>query len=134
MLYEVITEGDDHSEALFRHLVQRNALNLHARIWISDVLVGEQTRFELEARARSWLTSLEEGQASLPVELPAPDPQNVDGRQVQQALLLVGSPKTRKSTSVSLGGYLYQQLENQGVETKTIYLYTVLSSPRNNFV
>ncbi len=125
-----LDEGDDHSEALFRHLVQRNALNLHARIWISDVLVGEQTRFELEARARSWLTSLEEGQASLPVELPAPDPQNVDGRQVQQALLLVGSPKTRKSTSVSLGGYLYQQLENQGVETKTIYLYTVLSSPR----
>ncbi len=125
-----LDEGDDHSEALFRHLAQRNALNLHARIWISDVLVGEQTRLGLEARASGWLTSLEKGQSSPLAELPSADPQNIDGRQVQQALLLVGSPKTRKSTSVSLGGYLYQQLEKQGVHTKTIYLYTVLSSPR----
>lgn len=123
-------EGDTHSEALFRHLVQRNALNWHARTWISDVLVGEQTRLELEVKVRGWLTSLEKGQTSLPINLPTSDNQNGGGQPIHEAILLVGSPKTRKSTSVSLGGYLHQQLEKQSIHTKTIYLYTVLTSPR----
>jgi multimeric flavodoxin WrbA len=45
-------------------------------------------------------------------------------------LLLVGSPKTRKSTSNSLGAYLYEQLEQRSIQTETINLYTVLSSAK----
>jgi len=48
---------------------------------------------------------------------------------VKRALLLVGSPKTRKSTSNSLGGYLFEQLEKRSIQTETIYLHTMLGSP-----
>jgi hypothetical protein len=44
-------------------------------------------------------------------------------------VLLVGSPRTAKSTSFALGDYLREQLASQGVETQTIQLYTTLSSP-----
>ncbi|MEI7771754.1 MAG: NAD(P)H-dependent oxidoreductase, partial [Chloroflexales bacterium] len=44
-------------------------------------------------------------------------------------VLLVGSPRTTKSTSFALGDYLRAQLAGQGVETQTIQLYTTLSSP-----
>ena len=42
---------------------------------------------------------------------------------------LVGSPRTRKSTSASLGGYLFEQLGARGIETQTIQIYTTLNSP-----
>jgi hypothetical protein len=47
---------------------------------------------------------------------------------MRRALLLVGSPKTRKSTSNSLGGYLFEQLSARSIQTETIYLHTVLRS------
>jgi hypothetical protein len=47
---------------------------------------------------------------------------------VHRAVLLVGSPRTRKSTSASLGGYLFEQLSARGVETKTVQIYTSINS------
>lgn len=47
---------------------------------------------------------------------------------VKRAVLLVGSPRTRKSTSVSLGGYLFEQLNSRGIETQTIQIYTSINS------
>jgi NAD(P)H-dependent FMN reductase len=44
--------------------------------------------------------------------------------------LLVGSPRTRKSTSASLGGYLLEQLNARGIDTHTIQIYTSLSAPQ----
>ncbi|MEW6242462.1 MAG: NAD(P)H-dependent oxidoreductase, partial [Chloroflexota bacterium] len=41
----------------------------------------------------------------------------------------VGSPRTKKSTSASLGNYLFEQLTARGVETETIQIYTSLNSP-----
>jgi hypothetical protein len=49
--------------------------------------------------------------------------------EVGRAVLLVGSPKTRNSTSNSLGGYLYDQLAERGIEVETVYLHTVVRSP-----
>jgi multimeric flavodoxin WrbA len=43
-------------------------------------------------------------------------------------VLLIGSPRTRKSTSASLGGYLFEQLNARGIETQTIQIYTSINS------
>jgi hypothetical protein len=40
----------------------------------------------------------------------------------------VGSPRTRQSTSASLGGYLLEQLQAQGVQVETHYIHTTLRS------
>jgi hypothetical protein len=42
--------------------------------------------------------------------------------------LLVGSPRTRKSTSNSLGGYLFEQLSARGIQTDTVYIHTTIRS------
>jgi multimeric flavodoxin WrbA len=119
---------DTRSATIFRHLVQRNALNFHARTWISDVLPTSQADEELQAAVQSWLSMLRKGQSSAPVTLPA-GAITLNGQQeIKRALLLVGSPKTRKSTSNSLGGYLFEHLAGLGVQTETIYLHTVVRS------
>jgi hypothetical protein len=51
-----------------------------------------------------------------------------DAAPVKRAVLLVGSPRTKKSTSASLGGYLFEQLSSRGIETQTIQIYTSLNS------
>jgi hypothetical protein len=42
------------------------------------------------------------------------------------ALLLIGSPKPKASTSASLGGYLAEELEELGVQAKSLKLTTTL--------
>jgi hypothetical protein len=49
---------------------------------------------------------------------------------IRSAVLLVGSPRTSKSTSASLGGYLFDQLSERSIQTETIYLHTILRSPQ----
>ena len=44
------------------------------------------------------------------------------------ALILVGSPRGRLSTSTSIGNYLSQGLEGRGFETETLWLREVLPS------
>jgi len=92
----------------------------------------------MRASAQKWLDDLQSGRSSKRVELP------IDGNpasvletgndrgpvDIQRALLLVGSPKTRKSTSNSLGGYMFEQLEARSIQTETIYLHTVMRNPQ----
>jgi multimeric flavodoxin WrbA len=47
---------------------------------------------------------------------------------IRRALLLVGSPRTRKSSSQSLGGYLFEQLSARNIQTETIYTHTTMRS------
>ena len=140
-----IDARDAQSEAVFRHLVQRNALNLHSKTWVGDVVLAGQSDGELLASAQKWLNDLQSGRSSQRVELPTNgDPSTAASTssarrlgtgtghgsvEIQRALLLVGSPKTRKSTSNSLGGYLFEQLSARSIPTETIYLHTVLRSP-----
>ena len=51
------------------------------------------------------------------------------GAAPRRAVLLVGSPRTRSSTSASLGSYLAGRLAERGVEVETIQLYPVAGSP-----
>jgi multimeric flavodoxin WrbA len=122
---------DAQVEAIFRHLVQRNALNWHAGTWVGDVIPAYQSEEELLASARRWVDGIQNRNPSPQVELPASRVTTGYGpMEMRRALLLVGSPKTRKSTSNSLGTYLFEQLGVRGVETETIYLHTILRSPK----
>lgn len=135
-------ENDEHSELVFRHLVQRIALNWHSKTWIADVVLANQSEVEMRASMDQHLLDLRDHKSSLLVVQMGNGGQLVQNSRsgvfwhgmkedhqeftVQRALLLVGSPKTRKSTSHSLGGYLFDQLAVRSVHTEIIYLHTVL--------
>ena len=117
------------SETVFRHLVQRNALNWHAKTWVGDVVLANQSDEELQTSAHQWLDDIQNRKSSSQVELPVMGETDHTPVEIRRALLLVGSPKTRKSTSNSLGGYLFEGLSVRSIQTETIYLHTVLRSP-----
>jgi multimeric flavodoxin WrbA len=134
--------ADAHAEALFRHLVQRNAINWHAGNYTCGVVFTGQTDADMAMSAQEWLNDLARDQTPLTLSLPKNG--NVPSAvsqgstsqlrlgsdrgpvEIRRSLLLVGSPKTRKSTSNSLGGYLFERLGAQGIQTKTVFLHTVL--------
>jgi multimeric flavodoxin WrbA len=122
---------DEQSEGVFRHLVQRNAVNWHAERWVGDVVLAGQPEGDLQTSARKWLDDLQSGRSPHPVELPVNgDHRSGEPVEIRRALLLVGSPKTRRSTSNSLGEYLFEQLGTQAIQTETIYLHPVLRNPQ----
>ncbi len=116
---------DAQAESVFRHLAWRNALNMYAKSAAIGVVLASQTDGEIQAAAQGWLNDLHNGAKPQFAQLPE-NGEKVSGTvEVRRALLLVGSPRTRKSTSNSLGGYLFERL---GVPSETIYLHTVLRS------
>jgi multimeric flavodoxin WrbA len=120
---------DAPSETIFRHLVQRNAINFHAQTHVSGVVLPGQLDEEMQASSRKWLDDLQSDRSTARVDLPISRAASRGAVEIRRALLLVGSPKTRKSTSNSLGAYLFEQLSAQSIQTETIYLHTVLRSP-----
>jgi multimeric flavodoxin WrbA len=119
---------DPQAEAVFRHLVYRNAINLYAQKSASGVLVGEPSEKELSDQVGLWLAALERP-ANLSVPALPEIPLSPAGKPPRHAVLLVGSPRTKKSTSASLGNYLFDQLAQRGVQTETLQVYTAFSSP-----
>ena len=121
---------DAKADAVFRHLAWRNAINFHARRFAAEVVPTGWTDGRLAEASGAWLDELERHGSPVPEMLPAEDVGQIDGAvEIKRALLLVGSPRSRNSTSNSLGGYLYEQLAARGVEIETIYLHTVVRSP-----
>jgi multimeric flavodoxin WrbA len=132
-----LEEHDIQAETLFAQLVQRNAINFFSENAVSGVVLADQTNREIRPALRGWLQDLQNGEThrkdlisdydSLTDMIRAD--KDSPAVEVHRALLLVGSPKTRKSTSNSLGSYLFEQLQSLGIQTETIYLHTVLRSP-----
>jgi multimeric flavodoxin WrbA len=119
---------DPQAEAVFRHLVGRNTLNFYAGTAITGLLYSNQSEAEIRRRTQGWLDDLAKGKSSAPVTLPDIRLAEKVATPPRRALLLVGSPRTKKSTSNSLGSYLLQQLEAQGLLVDTRYIYTTLRS------
>lgn len=115
---------DRHEEAVFRSLVHRNALNFRADGSACGVVTGDFSELDLDRSVQNWLDALGDGNSIGPVMFPAATEPTPDGVEVHQAALLIGSPRTGKSTSNSLGGYLFRQLEARGIRTETIFVYT----------
>ncbi len=120
---------DAQAEAVFEHLVQRNAINFYAPRSETMLVYPAQPDAELQAELKSRLDSLLNGSAApASVALPPAAPQGT-ARPIRRALLLVGSPRTRHSNSQMLGGYLFEQLQTRSIQTETLYLHTLLHSP-----
>jgi multimeric flavodoxin WrbA len=125
------------SEAIFRHLVRRNAINFFAERSASGVVFSGQPDEQIQASVRNLLGTLHNGLGSQQVSLPEGGDASTavaagspaGGPELRRALLLVGSPKARKSTSHLLGGYLLERLGAQSTETETIFLHTAVRSP-----
>lgn len=126
-----LPQADPQAEAVFRQLTQRNSINFYAQKSASVVIFASQTESEILAALQSGLNDLQNGQKqagkSQPKEMPAFDQPGVF-LPIQRALLLVGSPRTRKSTSQSLGGYVLEELQARSIQVETIYLHTVMRS------
>jgi multimeric flavodoxin WrbA len=122
-------EGHDlQSEMVFQHLTHRNAINMHARRWAADVIHVGQTEEEIQRAAQNWFNEFERGSTrKLETKLPATE-SSPRGSPIRRALLLVGSPRTQKSTSHSLGNYLLEQLSGRQIETQTIHIHTSIRS------
>jgi multimeric flavodoxin WrbA len=118
------TAPEPREEAIFRHLVYRNAINMHARTSVCGVLPAPRPGLDLATRLMGWLNDVAARRTSPAPALPAPlETLEADG-PVRRAVLLVGSPRTRKSTSGALGGYLMKQLAARGLAVETVQIYT----------
>jgi multimeric flavodoxin WrbA len=120
--------SDAHSEAIFRHLTYRNSINLYAKRSVTGVVIADQTESQIQASVQEWINELKTEKRIQPVKLPESQNGNVKPTPIQRALLLVGSPRTRKSTSNSLGGYLFEQLSAKNIQTETIFIHTTMYS------
>lgn len=124
-------ERNPATAAIFRHLVWRNSLNLYARTWHCEIVSGDPAEAALASQIAFALDVMARHESDPRPTLPAaPIHPDQDGAALRSALLLVGSPRTRTSTSHALGDYLMQQLGARGVQTETVYLYTTLSNPQ----
>ena len=123
-------EKDDPQEAAtFRYLTYRNAINFYARNAVSDILMTDQPEAAIRSAVKGWLDDLARGSAPRRAELPEASAAAAAARPPERAVLLVGSPRTRKSSSYALGGYLFDQLAERGVQTETFFIHTSVNSP-----
>lgn len=123
-----MNEPNPHNEAIFRHLVYRNAINMYTKTSVCALVIGPQPEADLESKTKLWLEAIASGSNSPVPALPTMDISFTEAAPIRRAVLLVGSPRTKKSTSASLGGYLFEQLNAQRIETQTIQIYTSLYS------
>ncbi|MDW8402740.1 NAD(P)H-dependent oxidoreductase [Chloroflexus sp.] len=117
------------AEAIFRHLVWRNSLNFYAPATHCTIVTGMPAEAELAAQMASALAAIARAEPMGVPELPELPDGTAHHTPPRNALLLVGSPRTRKSTSFALGEYLMQQLAAQGIATSTVFLHTTLNNP-----
>ncbi len=121
-------EPNPRAEAIFRHLGHRNAINMYAKTSVCGLVTGTQPEAESDSQTQRWLEAISSGSSSPVPALPPIDVPSTSAAPVRRAVLLIGSPRTRKSTSASLGGYLFEQLNARGIDTQTIHVYTSLNS------
>jgi multimeric flavodoxin WrbA len=119
---------DTRAESIFRYLVHRNAVNMYAKTSVCGLVTGSTSEGELDLQLGAWLAAIASGSSSPVPALPAIEVSSAEASSIRRAVLLVGSPRTRKSTSASLGGYLFEQLQARAIETQTIQIYTSLNS------
>jgi multimeric flavodoxin WrbA len=121
--------ADLQTEAIFRHLVQRMSINMNSKTTVAGLITGQPSDSDLTSQTESWLNAIAHASSSPVPALPDQTFSSADATPVKRAVLLVGSPRTKKSTSASLGEYLFEQLNRRGVETQTFHIYTTLNSP-----
>ncbi len=114
----------------FRHLFYRNTINFYTEKDACGILYTGMNDGEIRESIASVLENAERGKFAAHVtsapkfQLSAAAP-----LPVRSATLLVGSPRMAKSTSASIGGYLFGKFSEQGVRTETIQIYKIFENP-----
>ncbi len=127
-----LPQPDEASEGIFHHLVYRNGINMYAPSVVSGVVYAGTDEADIHRAIRGWLDAAQGSKRQPEAALPAVEtPAAAASYALQSAVLLVGSPRGKTSTSNALGSYLFEQLAARGVQTETIRLYTVLKSEQN---
>jgi multimeric flavodoxin WrbA len=120
--------AEENEEAIFQALVQRNAHNMHFPNAMSAILYTEQTYEEITSAVRDWVNDTQNGKSSPAGGLPRFRTSPLSKNPIRNAILLVGSPRGKRSTSQALGGYLFEQLSAHNLQISTACLYPALNS------
>ena len=121
---------DPEEVEVFRRLAARNANNFRPQHTTSIPLGSWQDEASLGASLDEGLARLAKGKDPGP-KAPAAQPLSRDLLPPRRALLLVGSPRGKQSTSHALGEHLLNQLSAKAIETRTVLLQpTIASSER----
>ena len=130
MMVGVQRHPNAHEAHIFKTLAGRNAINFHPPSYAAEVVPSTDGAGALRERFEALLTRCDtlpfgDEAAALPAPV-APAAVETDRR----ALLIVGSPKTKESsTSGVLGGYLLDGLKGHGWETESLTLCANLNRP-----
>jgi multimeric flavodoxin WrbA len=124
-----LEQPDPQAEAVFLRLARRNAINFFARAAVAGVVLASQPDATIRTAAKGWLDDLAKRKSSRAESLPIVNTAVSGSETPRRAVLLVGSPRTKKSSSLSLGGYIFDELAKRGVHTETFYIHTSLNSP-----
>ncbi len=120
---------DTTSADIFRHLVYRNGLNMHAPVAVAGVVYASQTAEDIGGWVKDNLDAVLSGKGLVKAALPSIETgSDSNSGETRRALLLIGSPRGKTSTSQALGGYLFEQLASQGIQIETIRLYSMMKS------
>jgi multimeric flavodoxin WrbA len=119
---------DPTRDAVFGQVVTRNARNMHAATVVHDVTAEDLDDRQLDAAVEAWLDRITTGRSTPAPALTVPGPFVGTRPRPERAVLLVGSPRTRHSTSYSLGNFLLERLDRTGVDTRTVFVHTQLGS------
>jgi len=125
---------DDQKELIFKHLVERNSINLYAQKTFCEVFHPGDQDEQITQRIKGILdgTAPQLEHHALPVQDTSEmrpsdgDPKQTrseTGTKIHKALLLVGSHRKEQSSSLSLGSYLCSQLQHHAIETEKVLLY-----------
>jgi multimeric flavodoxin WrbA len=128
-----MSQANEQAGKVFGQLCARNALNFYAKNFASAIISGGQADDEILSQLQGGLDDLRAASTSLGSKNTSIHPSAGDlvhtHEPVRRVVLLVGSPRTRKSTSYSLGGYLVERMTHlASIQVETIHLYTVLRS------
>jgi len=120
---------DPAAASVFMNLAARNAINFHAAASAAGIIDASATDDAIRVAVDGLVRSLARREQLRAVKLPPFEP--VSGPAPKRALLLVGSPRTRTSTSNALGAHLLGRLAVRGIETGTVHLHPIArSAPR----
>jgi multimeric flavodoxin WrbA len=134
MMVGVQRHPNPHEAHIFKTLAGRNAINFHPPTYAAEVVLATEDAETLRGRFAALLTrsdALPFGEPAARL-MPAPVIPGASAQLVsaRRALLIVGSPKTKpSSTSGNLGGYLLERLRQQGWETESRTLRASLNRP-----
>ena len=119
--------ANSEESTIFKALVGRNAINLHAPTYAAEVVRDTDSLETLRQRFENALSRSDPPPLAERIKtgLPVPSTSGAYTREAgaRKALLIVGSPKTKSpSTSGVLGRYLLGRLKAHGWETESLTL------------